>query len=51
MKNVFLNIFFILLEEEFKENFKILDFLNRLLNLEYFKERMCFLYLKELYVS
>lgn len=51
MKNAFLNIFPILLEEEFKENLKILDFPNRLLNSEHFKERMCLLYLKELYVS
>lgn len=51
MKNVFLNIFPILVREEFKRNNKILDFPNRLLNSEHFKERMCFMYLTELYES
>lgn len=49
MKNVFLTIFPILVGEEFEKNIKILDFPNRLLNSENFKERMCIMYLKELY--
>lgn len=32
MENTFLHIFPTLVKEEFKENAKILDFLNRLLN-------------------
>lgn len=46
-----MNIFQILVEKEFKENPKILDLPNRLLNSECFKEKMHILYLKELFVS
>lgn len=51
MKNAFLNIFSTLVEEEFKENPKILEFPDRLLNSKHFNKKMYIIYLKELYIS
>lgn len=51
MKYTFLNIFPILVEEEFKENPKILEFPNRLLNSKHFKKKIYIIYLKGLYIS